>query len=717
MQFIHVWALGIGLFALGMPWIIHWFTKPKPQSYGLSTIRFLQEVLEQRKSRSRLRDWLILLLRMLCIGLISLAIARPIPRQGSEVQVHATPGTVRVVILDHSQSMAAGSGGVTSWSRGLALALPYLQADADIRGGVILAGAQPNPVFDQLSSNFAALREAIAQSGPVAERCDGQAALELAAKFFQKAEGAKTELIVISDFQRTNWGMAVLDGIPPDTRIQFHNVAGDQTENVAIESIRFDHGPIRGQPVQLEIGIANYSDRTVQARCRIQLDKIIRNVDVSLEPQNNHVITESIVFEEPGWIYGSAKLIHNLDVLPDDDERWITAEVRPPVRGLLISRQNENEIPSSSFFLSNAVAVALGDQIQSVPSAVRESQSNAERRRSPLLKRVHTVRDSIRTWPSSEILVIDHPGLLGQEQIQFVTQHVRRGGSLLYVASEPVDANNLKQIVQALGSNFQPPIEWLPPSESRPRKNLLIQNARDRDGPLKSLASGVTAMFPTARIMGGLETRKLEGGLADQILMELSDRSALLTLTDVGVGRVAVLNADLGQSNWTVQPSFVPLIVEMIQSLSNQNGLVSEVTVGESLVRNLPGQQNPEVILQPVTLQGKVPEGKAYGRWEWDASQGAMVWTWPQPSGTGIYALQNDTAPVAMVATTIPALESNLDSLTQSILQERIAGERTIGYATAEMQQPDQDSLWTWIVMACIGVLLSEVLALRWSRM
>ncbi len=537
MQFIHFWALGIGLFALGMPWIIHWFTKPKPQPYGLSTVRFLQEVLEQRKSRSRFRDWLFLLLRMLCIGLISLAIARPIPRQASEVQMHATPGTVRVVILDQSQSMAAGSGGVNSWSRGVALALPYLQADADIRGGVILAGARPNPVFDQLSSNFAALREAIAQTEPVAERCDGQAALELAGKFFQKAEGAKTELIVISDFQRTNWGMAVLDAIPSETRIQFHNVAGDQTENIAIESIRFDHGPIRGQPVNLEIGIANYSDRSVQARCRIQLDKIIRNVDVPLEPQSSRVIAETIVFEDQGWVYGSAKLVHNLDVLPDDDERWITAEVRPPVRCLLVSRQHENEIPSSSFFLSNAVAVALGDQSQlSASTGVRDSQWNAERRKNHPLKRVHAVRDSTRTWPSSDIVVIDHPGLLGQEQIQFLSQQIRRGGSLLYVASEPVDANNLKLIVQALGSNFQPPIEWLPPSDSRPRKDLLIQHARDRDGPLKSLSSGVTAMFPTARIVGGLETRKLEGGLSDQILMELSDRSALLTLTDVVLG-------------------------------------------------------------------------------------------------------------------------------------------------------------------------------------
>ena len=73
MNFLHFWALGIGAVALAAPIAVHFLTKPKPVRFGLSTVRFLREAIEQRKARSRFRDWLILLLRTLCVALLAMA--------------------------------------------------------------------------------------------------------------------------------------------------------------------------------------------------------------------------------------------------------------------------------------------------------------------------------------------------------------------------------------------------------------------------------------------------------------------------------------------------------------------------------------------------------------------------------------------------------------------------------------------------------------------
>ena len=64
MSFVHIWAIAIGAGALLAPLAVHFLTRPRPKSYPLSTIRFLREVIQQRRTRSRVRDVIVLLLRM-----------------------------------------------------------------------------------------------------------------------------------------------------------------------------------------------------------------------------------------------------------------------------------------------------------------------------------------------------------------------------------------------------------------------------------------------------------------------------------------------------------------------------------------------------------------------------------------------------------------------------------------------------------------------------
>ncbi len=191
MSFLHWWAIGIGVAALAAPLAVHFLTKPKPVPFALSTVRFLQEVIEQRKARSRFRDWLILLLRSLCIALLALALARPLLKQPAAVPTGSTGDTARIILIDASQSMSAGSNGVTAWSQAQASGLQYLDVGSGTKANVIFAGAVPRSVFDTLSSNLAGLREAVKQTRSRAERAEPRAALELAGRMLSEVAGEK----------------------------------------------------------------------------------------------------------------------------------------------------------------------------------------------------------------------------------------------------------------------------------------------------------------------------------------------------------------------------------------------------------------------------------------------------------------------------------------------------------------------------------------------
>ena len=105
-----------------------------------------------------------------------------------------------------------------------------------------------------------------------------------------------------------------------------------------------------------------------------------------------------------------------------------------------------------------------------------------------------------------------------------------------------------------------------------------------------------------------------------------------------------------------------------------------------------------------------------YGKWEWSETQSALIWTWPDPVGAGVYELRNAEQTIAAVATCAPAIESDLATLEKSTLQGRISGTRRIGFRTADDEDDNDDSLWNWLIVACILGMLSELSALRWYR-
>jgi hypothetical protein len=505
-------------------------------------------VIEQRRARSRFRDWIVLLLRAFCIALLALGLSRPLMQQPPLVSMNASTDTARVLLVDVSQSMLSGRGGVTAWSEAQATAQLYLEASSGTEANVIFVGARSRPVFDSISPNLTALREAVRQSQPRAERADPAAAMEMAGQLFREANAGKKELIIISDFQRSNWATLPLDRIPNDVNIQFHTVAQPITDNVALTSLQFSSDPIVNQPVNLEVELANYSDSDANVRCRIELAGMQRVIEANLRPQSTQTLSESITFENPGWVSGWGKLEGNLDTLASDDQRPLAIRVRPPVQTLLLTKQQPNEIPSAGFYLERGLEIVISGQ--STDGALTPERVDAKTQK---LTRVHPTKTNVRSWPDADLVVIDHPGSLSQDVIEDLAAKIRRGKGVLYVTAELVDATNLQQLANLLGGDFQPPVTLRPVADAALRQELFVRRVDARQAPFNGLgvasgSSSGTAM-DAVRFSGGLATQATTEGLRDQVLAELSDTSALLYVTSVGAGQLAILNTDLGRGN------------------------------------------------------------------------------------------------------------------------------------------------------------------------
>lgn len=698
-MFQNPWAIILGGLAIGLPVLVHWLTRPRPVRVPVSTLRFLREALNQRRARHRLRDFIILALRTLAIALLALAIARPL----TDAQLAAPAQTedadkIRVVIMDASQSMAARAGGISHFERGRSLAADHLKYEPKLKANLIVAAARPSFVFAGTSTNFSALNEALSIAQTLPEELDVQAALNLAAEMLASggdATGTALELVVVSDFQRNNWANADFSVLPQDTRIELQSIVPEEPlANLAILNVASQGRAEIGRELRVEVAVGNYSTTPRRVNVELDLGDDVYVLEGSCAPQSRTTLTTDLLPRSVGWQTGEAKLVGVEDSLPDDNTRPFGLQVRPSPRYVLITRQLPNKRPSSSYYLERAL----------LPNSEQESESSRLSRLSP---------DDLapEELALADLLVVDHPGKLSSEAIHQLAALLRRGRGMLYVASETIDATNLKLLEEAVGSGLKLPVDFLPPEQRDTRVNLLLSEPRAERPPFSVFGDNLNAAISPLRFSGGLATRARDGVLEDDILASFSDRSAALTVARSELGTLVVLNADLERSNLYQSPIFVPLLGELAQRfLLYRTQGAPEVACGEEFVLELPSDVGA---IDGLTLAGPTSDTATLGVLQQE-SQG-ILWKSEQFATPGVYRVLRDGQTQFALAATIPAAESDLRTLSAEVFQERLAGGRAVEFRSRSAHDKDheRDWLWTWLALACVGCLMAEVVSLK----
>jgi len=641
---------------------------------------------------------------MLAIGLLAMALARPWLSNSQAIEAIPNEATARVIVIDISQSMAVKSAGTTAISRAQTLALKYLEYSPSLQANVVLVGAKARPVFKLVSPNLAIVRESVLTAVARCERADVKSAMNLIGSMLLESNATNTELIIISDFQRSNWSNLHLDSIPNNTKIQLESVASEIVSNIGITGFRLSGRAIVDSDVILQIDVANYTDQDSEIRVNVDLGEVRTDVRGNVSAQSVGTLTASMKFTQPQWVTGWIELQGNNDAMPLDDLRPVAFRIEQPPRVLILTKSNSNKESNSAFFIRQALEVIAG------PSRSNETKTNQARR----YQTIDPALASEESLNDADLFLVNHAGALDRTAIDIIASRVRRGKGLFYIASELVDAVNLDLFATAVGTGYQPPIQLVPSENDIKRKELFVRDVRYRQPPFDIFGEQAIAAMQTVRVGGGLASRALDTGLRDQVLAELSDSSALLFLTSCDAGTVAVLNADLDQSNWCSQPSFFPVFNELINATFSNRNSNPEAYGGEPLLRQLSSSIPETAILTADTTDKRSAEAESLGKWEWNTVQSSYVWSWPDPVGPGIYQLLNKREPAIATSVAAPPAESDPKTLTADVLQGRLAGARSIGFRDAKSADQKSDQWWNWLIVACILGLVSEIITLRW---
>jgi hypothetical protein len=354
--FEYPWFL-LGLAFLAVPVVLHLMNREIPRRLVFPSTRFLRRAQLPPEGRRRLRDLLLLLLRLAALAAAVLAFARPTLRRAAAPGRGAeAAGAVTVLLADLSASMGAKGAPerLTELARGELRKL----AEGE-RVGLILSA-------DRVLSSMppgtrpADLLTALAAAAPRPVPGHHAAAIREAARLL--AGPGPRRLLVLSDLQVADW-QECREQLPSGTEVRLLNPADPGLANVGV--IGALASPTSAGRCRVIVEVRNFAEVAQQRTLTVRAGPDRQSVPVSLPPLQ--VRRVAVALRHDGAVHGVAELTPDDYAADDALHFWAAAPPSVPVVAVVPVTDGGAAPDPQAFFLAKSLHdSAAAFQVQTV---------------------------------------------------------------------------------------------------------------------------------------------------------------------------------------------------------------------------------------------------------------------------------------------------------------------------------------------------------------
>jgi hypothetical protein len=534
-----------GAAAAAVPIAIHLFYRRTDPIIDFAAMRYLRRTPVEQSHHRRLKELILLALRVAALVLLAIAFARPFLSRAAAAL--GAPGMV--VVIDASASMSAPG----QFERARTLAADTIRQVSAV--GVISIGNGVD-VASPLSSDRAAALAAVSRLSVSAGVGRYANALSRAAEVLADRPG---RIVVVTDFQQGGWDGAEEGGVPERISVELKD-AGSPEGNVAVTSLRAE----AGQAVAV---VQNYSQRVVTE----DVVFAVGGREITREP-----ITIGPAGSSEARISLSAQSSGDLSASISDGAGYSADNIRyMPLNsagGLSILAVTTSGRSSEAFYLDRALAIAEG--------------ADGFRFRTVSGPMFSTLTPPALT--DVNVLVIMSTRGLERRGRELLAGYVRSGGGLLLTAGPDVDPAVLREALSSVVKTT-----W----QVRGAESLRLAPDDGRH-PIFRIFGGGGALGNVEFQRTSLVAVPANAGA----VARYTDGSAALVEEQTGSGRVLVFASDLNRqwNDFPLQPAFVPFIHELLRYAAAARTPRLEYFVGE-----LPGPSGAKPgVVQLASAQG-----------------------------------------------------------------------------------------------------------------
>jgi hypothetical protein len=696
----------LGLLAAGIPLLIHLFNFRRPQRVNFSSLAFLHELQKSTMQRVRIKQWLLLALRMLTIAALVMAFARP-TLEGRLAGALGGGRTTTVLVVDNSTSMTLrdGSGAWLDQVRSVAAELVAGMERGDEVFVVPVMGAS-GPVA---LSTASAVRGALDDLASVSGQRHLTDAIRDAVELIRLRPTVNRQIYVASDMQASTFSdsVAVAD-VPADIRMFLVPVGSDGEPNLAVTDVTVVSQIIAAdRPMKLTGTLLNAGGQTVEglvASVFLEGERVAQ-ATVSI-PAGGQTTAEFVVTpRRTGWLKGRVEVDDPNFVF--DNARSFTVNV-PEERRILLAGTGDDR------FQGLALSESLGgESVRFRTERVAEDQLAAT---------------ALGTF---DAVVLSRVRDLSTGERAALADYVRAGGGLLifpWDGMEPADYNAL--LAELGGGSLELPATGAgagagagaPGGGNSAVGDGTAFTRVDNGHPL---FEGMLAPEGEPRLEQPTIFRSIRytpRGVNEQTIIGMTNGAPFLQEIRAGQGLALLFAVESGVtwSDFPVRGLFVPLLYRSLYWLSSSESVMGEdAVVGTPLqIRVAGGRQvvirseaGDELIPSQRALPGATlvdVSGPFFDPGVYDVASGEEVIRrfviQPDPAESHLQLLDPEQAASHLSELTgldVGVLDIRLSDSTP--LEAQVAAART-GY-----------ELWNvFLGLALVCMLLESILASRW---
>jgi hypothetical protein len=429
LSLIHAGFLAAGL-AVAIPIVIHLLFRQRSRTVPIGSIRFLRQVVKEHRRRRRVRQWLLLMLRMLAIALLALLFARPYfneqARRGRQQEI--------VLLIDRSASMQAKPDGrQTAFAQAISKAqeeLNRIDENAIVHVALFDSTAVEEIPADRLS-------QAIASEAAT----DYALALGWAGDLLATSERTYRQIVLYTDLQRSGLPGGRRTPLPPGVDLLVKDLGQNIIQNVTVELAEAVHTELRPESsvvirtVIRNHGPARLRQTPVVGQLTGPTGALTAKSALDLPAQGRATVELPFAITEDGVYHGEIR-VDLPDALALDNVRYLAFEARHPERVLLVDGQEGRSIFSSETYY---LQTALGLTTEETESRLRSFEPD---------RMVWESGEGFPRLDGYRAIVLANVRRLSNVDGERLRQYVEKGGNLLIFTGDQTTAATLAPLAK-----------------------------------------------------------------------------------------------------------------------------------------------------------------------------------------------------------------------------------------------------------------------------
>ncbi len=537
MSFLFPWFL-LGGLAAAVPILLHFVARDRAPRLAFSDVRFLERAFVRRDRRRRLRELLLLVLRIAALLLLAVAFARPYLHTAGDVQ------RITVFAVDRSLSLSAPGRMALARQR----ALEVLTAAPTDEPVAVVAFDDAAEVVAEAAVDRPLARTAIEGIVPTTGGTRYAAGLAAAVELL---DGRAGRIVVVTDLQAAGWTDGARTTVPEHVDVEV--VAVPPVErNLAVTAAGAD-------AADLVAVLLNTGSGPVETEATLSLDgREVARRRVTLPPG-----AVDVRWDLPATRARVAAVrVADGDGYRWDDTRYVLLGPATPTVVQVVA--NSGTLDAEAFHLAQALGVAP----ESRPFDIRPLTPAA------------LAAPSASDWQADVVIVLGTDGLTRPGRAR-VAAFIASGGGLLLAVGPGVDPRLVRDLFgESVALEVEVPAGIAPPTATR-----RFVAADPRHPVFRPFGAGV-AMLGQARFAGtarvnfaGPEAAAPAAAGSPHVLARFDHGDPALIEYRRGTGRALVLASDLSL-DWNDlprHPGFVPFLQEMVRYLAGPGELPPDV--------------------------------------------------------------------------------------------------------------------------------------------